>query len=437
MIDSSILARLCVPEAPDVAATVSVRELWQWTWNTIEGSPGGGEIVEKWATKKFEENVEHRANYRLRSAVDALLTTGLKKRVFTLRVHDGQQAWRVPPEAFAGWFDGMDLEMTWAVGRLWQFDATDRFRPLADLELPLLMTETEARTFKSKVEAEIAHVQDVGDYPIRVTDAEVDAWVNDWAHRHFWPIREAMLWVATLDFREAARLALGTIWSRCEDLGLVGSAQASADVEGQAAWRRIVEPQPEQALVTALRNGRVRSHGLYEGHGPMKFIEPVDWTRLIFDVPPRQQWDRSDAHKSAARALSQVRGTNWRGHWTGIVIERDGLMQTFEAQALGDAGALTVAQEREVSELNPIRRLGDAPAARRFASWVEEQMRLGRLPTPDSCYKQLAKDIGRSRGWARERVGDLPSILRYARGQKSAEIRDEHWAAYFDHFGQV
>lgn len=328
MIDGSILAKLCIPEAPDVAATVSVTQLWQWTWSMIEGAPGGGDVIEKWATKEFENSGERRANYRLRSAVDALLTAGLKEGVFLLRVHDGRQLWRVPPDAFEGWLDGMDLEMTWAAGKLWQFDTPDRFRPLADLELPLLLTEREASAFQGKIEGQISLAQSSLSPPT-VPEECIGAWIGEWTAKRFWPLREAALWVAARDLSEVARLQHSSRWAHCDQFGLAGATLAGIDVQGQASWRRIVEPDPCEALLSALRAGRLVAQGQFEGQGPMRTIQPVEWTQLEFGVPPQSQWDRSPAHKSAAKHVGQVHGVAWRGHWTGIVVDREELMARF------------------------------------------------------------------------------------------------------------
>lgn len=434
MIDGSILAKLCVPEAPDVAATVSVPQLWQWTWSTIEGAPGGGDVVEKWATKDFENSGERRANYRLRSAVDALLTAGLKEGVFVLRVHDGRQLWRVPPEAFAGWHDGMDLEMTWTHGRLWQFETPERFRPLADLELPLLLTEREASAFQGKVEGEISRVQSAL-CPPEVAEDAVTAWVAEWGAKRFWPIRETALWVATRDLGEVARLWHSSIWVRCEEFGLAGALLARTDVQGQASWRRIIEPEPCQALMNALRNGELIAHGMFEGQGPMRAMLPVEWTHLEFGVPPANQWDRSPAHTSAAMQAGQVHGAAWRAHWTGIVVDRASLEACFPPIPL----ELQKDELISLAASQPVRqsRLGDGPARRALADWVKAEMRSGRLPKRERCYQELARRIGRSRDWARQQLAELPEVLRYSAGYSYVEIGDKHWAAYSAHFSQV
>lgn len=323
-------------------ATVTVTSLWQWTWSRVEGAPAGASVVNKWATREYAGSDERRDNYRLRSAVDALMTRGLRDGVFVLRVHDGQRFWRVPPEAFNGWLDGMDLESTWACGRLFDFDATDRYRPLANMELPLLMTEPEAEAFRALVEGQIAHAEDALTPPEPVPEEHVAAWVQTWARRRHWPLGEAIYWVATRDLAEAARLALSSFWAGCGDLGLVGPVLAKIDVDGHRAWRRIVEPEPATSLLVALRDDeRLVSYGLHEGDGPMKPISPLTWTRLEFGVTPPGQRDRSDAHKSAANVVGQLRGVRWRDHWTGIVVDRESLMTVFpptpvEAATPGD-----------------------------------------------------------------------------------------------------
>lgn len=555
LISSSILAGLCVPEKREVCPTVSISELWQWTWTAVEGAPRGAHVVQKWATKDYENSGERRENYRLRSAVNALLTEGLTKGTFILRVHDGHQVWRIPHEAFSGWLDGMDLEMTWAAGRLWQFDTTDRYRPVADMELPLLLTEKEQEMFQSFVLKEIAIAQGL---PV-VDDAELAKWVADWSVRRFWPVREAVLWVATRELQEAGQLALGSAWDGCGEFGLVGALQATADVQGQRDWRRIIEPEPEAALLAALRNGRVTAHGLFEGNGPMRLIAPAEWTTLEFGVVPKGQRDRSEAHTSAAKMAGQYAGATWRGHWTGIAIERltlfaafppvplaheeapsarewlDALQrrplwnaaeltawvgfrrwaplaaefgpegQSFGALTIGDESRLRFVSEclednadahdrtprfaveravqrggllargaapgvhvthsledllhyefwredvlgmfpdlgepqlapESVAPTHTPRRVPESIAAKGFADWVKGALLSGELPKPLKCYTECAQPMGRSREWARQKVGDLPPVLRYRIGQSKIEIGGEHWAAYSAYFRQV
>jgi hypothetical protein len=363
MIDSSVLARQCAPESPDVTPSVRISDLWKQTFEAIERSPAREALIDRWARDRYREQASWRERHGLASCVHEMLTTALRQGDFVLRVHDGATAWRLPLTAFAGWRDDIDLEMTWTTGRLWHFEASDKFRAIADLELPLLITQEEAGCFRAKV---AKHVQEVErlppEEPPQVSDGDVEGWCAEWREKRFWPVREAMLWVASRDLTEVARLHLGSVWDRCEDLGIAGAIRAKCEIEGQQQWRRIHTLGVEPRLIDALASGAVRAHGLFEGQSPMRVIDPVQWTRLVFDVPPERQRDRSDAFKSAARLQGQTHGANWSAYWTAIAIERDDLVRRFPAIPL------------------PVQPSGDA--AVRASDWSAEFVRRARWSTP-------------------------------------------------------
>lgn len=348
MIDSSILARECVPEAPSVALTVHIRDLRIWTLEAVERSPAREPLIDRWARDHYREGPGRREKYGLTSATHELMTRGFSGGAFALRVHDGARAWRLPFQAFQGWRPDIDLEMTWTTGRLWQFDASDAFRPIAALELPLLTTEAEADTYRRGVLQEIAAIEAASPRPPsarrtmleqQIEEAEAaapapdpethSAWVAEWSAKARWPLREALLWVALLDIDEVAKAVLTSFWAGNEREGIAGPHLAKCDIEGQSGWRRVVERDPEPRMMQALRGGGLRASGLFEGAGPMAAIGAVQWENLTLGVAPKGQRGTSDAWQSAARINDQMNGIDWRGHWTGICIERQDLFAAF------------------------------------------------------------------------------------------------------------
>lgn len=344
LIDSSILARRCAPEAASVEATVRISDLWKWTFDSVEASRAHDDLIDDWAHEKYRDETSMRAKYGLVSAVHEMMTKGFQKGHFALRVHDGHRAWRLPVEALNGWADsGLDLEMTWTTGRLWQFEASDDFRGVADLELPLLTTEPEAAAFRLLVTNHIDAVEARPMEPMpQAEPGELERWVADWSRKARWPIREALLWVALRDIENVGQLVLTSAWGDAHE-DIAGAVLARTDLQWQRRWRRVVDDNPEVTLLRALRDGDARAAGMMEGSHKMDPIEPMQWENLEFGVLPKEQRDRSDAYRSSAKVLGQWAGIRWRGYWTGVRIERDALFAAFpECQA--ETRALTEAE---------------------------------------------------------------------------------------------
>lgn len=355
MIDSSILARACAPEVPEVTPSVRLLDLREWTLEAVQRSPAREPLINAWARTDYRERRAWREEYGLISVAHEMMTRGLRDGDFALRVHDGLRAWRIPCDAFAAWGPDTDLEMTWTGGRLWEPDASSPFKPVADLELPLLTTEAEAEAHRRRVLTEIADLEasaptvrsvrrttleqqvDAALAAVPAPDpSELRAWVDEWSGNARWPLRQALLWVAFRDFDEVAKAVLTSFWSGNENLGIAGAALAQCDLEQQVGIARLVERQPASRLVHAL-TVNLRAHGLFEGAGPMALIEAPQWENLEFGVPPEGQRGRSDAWQSAARVKDQIHGPGiaWQGHWTGIKVERTDLFAWFPAIPVG------------------------------------------------------------------------------------------------------
>lgn len=453
MIDSSVLARRCAPEAATVELTVLIADLWKWTYEALESSLAQEGMIDRWARENYRAPGEMRNQYGLRSVVHEMLTSGLQLPMFVLRVHDGQRAWRLPVEAFHGWPDGFDLEMTWTSGRLWELDAADEFRAIAALCLPLLITEAEGDAFRGWVSQEIRElsappgrdserrrmlVQQLNEAEEAVPEADAQqqgAWVSEWSTKARWPLREVFLWVALRDINEVAKTALTSFWAGNEDEGLAGPILARCDVDGQRDWRRVVESDPEARLMRALK-GDLRAYGLYEGAGYMKLIEGVQWENLKFGVPPKVQRGRSDAWQSAAHVNDQIHGVAWRSHWTGIVVEREDLFAALPPIPVGEGEPHAL--RGAVDEKPPVRRAGEGTLEQRFKEWVWAELEQNCLPDLVQTFG-FARLHGHTRKWARDRLKKLPPVLRLSNGMRRQrpEISDEQRAAYFAHFGPV
>ena len=324
--EKSVLARCCVPEDPRLVVNVRLTDLWRWTFEAVEAAPIQSDLVDRWAPDKIKEAASLRAMYGVRAVADAMMTTGLRRGEFAPRVHDGERIWRVPPEAFQSWnSDGLDLEMTWAAGRLWDFDAADGFRALAQLELPLLTTEDEAQAYKHTVTRHIAELAALpAEEPPECDPDERDALVRKLETQKRWPLREALLWVATRDLEQTAEVILTSAWAEAaEDFGLSPGVWTRSDIEGQSYFRSFVDPDPERALLQALRNAQVNAIGLQEGAGSPAEVPDYAWEHLEFAVPPGSR------DGSGAMRVGQLHGVRWSGHWTGLRFDRESLWQAF------------------------------------------------------------------------------------------------------------
>lgn len=270
----------------------------------------------------------------MRSVAHEMFTKALRQGVFTLRVHDGQRVWRLPERAFEGSKPGLDLEMTWTAGRLWDFDAASDFRSVAELRLPLLTTEEDAAAFRAKI---LTHIEEMEARPEEsapeASEEQLVAWIAEWSAKPRWAIREALLWVSLRDLNQVAIVASTSAWAGNERQGLAGAVLARADINGQRRWRRVFEAEPEPHLIRALQNGLPAS-GLFEGQMPSKPIAAMEWDNLEFGVLPSPQRGQSDAYKSSAMASGQVHGVAWRGHWTGVGIDRVALFAAFEPEPM-------------------------------------------------------------------------------------------------------
>jgi hypothetical protein len=388
MSDSSILASLCVAETPGVSAPVTAFDLWQWTWETAQASEDVAGAVKQWATKDWADvGADKRDNYRLQSAVDAFMAFGLRERIYALRVHDGRGLWRVPVKAFVGWAPDADpnFEMTWRSGRLWEWEASEDYRPIVRLELPLRLTEEEADAYRRFVRLELAAcgVKRTGQ------DADPATWAAALMDRPKWNAIEVAAWVC---YRNRVRVSevfgpgsefdgmlAKPTRSNIETVCLLGEQR-------DGVHARSVAGTVEQAIQ---RNG-LRAVGCLSEDHARHTLEDVAWHEFYRD--------------DVLEMFPEVGGT----------------------QKLESSG-------------ETVGRMGDAPAERAFAGWVKSELSNGRLPTPASCYLDLAKGIGRTKLWATDHVRNLPPILRCERGKGpySVQIGEEHHAAYLDHFPTI
>lgn len=128
--------------------------------------------------------------------------------------------------------------------------------------------------------------------------------------------------------------------------------------------------------MAALAAGHVRAHGFFEGQGPMREIEAVQWTRLAFGILPEAQRDRSDAFNSAACVTGQIHGVRWSSHWTAIAIDREDLLRALPPVALNPDAAMA---ELTVSGSGPD---DNEASAAQSATWVGALMVQARWPTP-------------------------------------------------------
>ena len=325
--ETSILSRRCVQEDPSLVATVRVRDLWVWTFETVEGATICSDLVDRWAPEKINKSAVLRTQYGVNAVADAMMTKGLLQGEFKTRIHDGERIWRVPKEAFEGeWGRGeLDLEMTWATGHLWAFDAADGFWALADLELPLLTTEEEAHAYKRTVTGHIAELAALpADQPPECDPVERDALVGRLKTQKRWSLREVLLWVATQNLEQTAEVILTSAWARAAtDFELSPGVWARSDIQGQANFRSFVDADPERALLNALRNSQVNAIGLLEGAGSPVAVPDLAWEHLEFAVPPGSR------DGSAAMRVGQVHGVRWSGHWTGLRFDRVSLWTAF------------------------------------------------------------------------------------------------------------
>lgn len=143
------MARCCTPEAVGVAPTVRVTALWSATLEAVERSSARDALIDQWARGQSREGL--REKYGLRSVATELMTFGLHEGWFIPRLHDGLTVWRVPPEAFLGFRDGHDLEITWVTGRLFDLEVSERFRTVANLDLLLTVTEEDRSGYLKNV----------------------------------------------------------------------------------------------------------------------------------------------------------------------------------------------------------------------------------------------------------------------------------------------
>lgn len=267
MIDSSVLAQLCALEGDGVTAPILITDLWRWTWDTVENSPQATDVVSVWASNPYDETPDqYRANYRLRSAVNSLMTKGLIEGIYVLRVQNERSTWRVPPEAFKGWMDGMDLEMTWAVGRLWDWDASENYAGLARLELPLRTTETEAAAYRSFVAREIAAVENPRPGSSIRDSIKASMAQHELGQRQDWALHEALLWIALRDpIQVGAYLVANGERYRGERGDMVEATISFLFHPDDGVESKVVERFPASALTRALRAELLASTGRVEG----------------------------------------------------------------------------------------------------------------------------------------------------------------------------
>jgi hypothetical protein len=409
----------------------------------------------------------------LTRALDGPLDDASGMPLLTWRNHDGKMPWRLPREAFETQ-GGFDLEPTWNTGRLHQLTAPARFQPLAHLGLPLLTTEAEAEAFKRaavliavaemapsdpsdkrmELRNDILHRARFGD----LTDAEAEAEAGrlgvgplaekpepaqfDPMKTPHWTYPMVMAWLLWRDPDEPRQWMQDyrqECWVWRPWSGRIAATPDGAKSRAVNGWG-LEQLEPACSMTFEIHAiSRATSEGL-DGAGLVKEKRGELWTRLGegkltgFAVPPASAKPVSiPDHEWALLELCQSGGwedyLRWRHEplgkaYQGLLFRRDDVLREWPSEEL--TGAVADA----VDATPAIRRASDGEALRRFRGWVGSELRASRWPTPRRCREELARELGRSRDWVRDRMAELPSECRCPSGNYRAQVSGEALPAY-------
>jgi hypothetical protein len=221
-------------------------------------------------------------------------------------------------------------EHSWATGTLFEIDCDQSLFRLARERVPLMTAEAEAsatiEAFQAVLEREAGRPE-FEPLPSAEPAARA-AWIKTLLARERWPLREALLWVATRDLDDMADIVLTSLWPDDDrDIGPPGLVWVLGHIHAWRDDRTFVSATPEPELMQALGSGQVQASGLFEDREQRRNIERFHWEDLKFGNCPGPRPSGSAAHRKA-----QVHGIAWSGHWTDLLFERDGLTQAFPAQ---------------------------------------------------------------------------------------------------------
>lgn len=335
------------PMQSDFEAGVRIDALWKALFEQLETfdrrrdvllSLTGIDVDAGWPSDRLGELISR--------ATAVLVQDCVRDGLISIYVHNPQSGrfHRLPKDGLVSEFvsttriGGQDTshraartsEHSWTTGTLFEIDCDKSLFRLARERVPLMTSEAEAQAVLAAFPRLLAkEVSEPASDPLPTAEPERRArWIADLQARERWPLREALLWIATRDLEFMADMVLTSLWEDNDPAGLPppGVEWVLGHIDTWSDDHSFVERRPDGVLMRELRAGRVRASGVYEAREQRTWIDAHLWEDLEFGA-----WPFARRSGSAARQRRQVHGLQWAGHWIDLLFERDALIVAFPA----------------------------------------------------------------------------------------------------------
>ena len=390
------------PMKADFEASVGIDRVWVTVFEVLERFERRRDAI--MALTGIDETagwLGNRLPELIGRATAVALQQCIERDLISIYVFNGQSGrfHRLPKEGLVSPFIGVTLiggqetsaraahtsETSWTTGTLFEIDCDQSLFRLARERVPLMTSEAEAsatiEAFQAVLEREAGQAE-FEPLPSAEPAARA-AWISGLIVRERWPLREALLWIATRDLDDMADIVLTSLWrDDDQNLGPPGLSWVLGHIDAWRDDRTFVSSRPDVELLQALKLGQVQASGLYEDREQRQHIKAFHWEDLELGTCPAPR-----SSGSAARRKSQVHGIAWTGHWTDLLFERADLFAAFAPDGPGDqTTAQRTSDKWEADYLSrPRWTLGEVLA------WVAFRTAAGPVFGPDGWWPELLK----------------------------------------------